>query len=512
VFEANAIHTETGPVGAPGRRLPLLLEAALAVAGLVVLGSYALLALTHRADRYQANWVSGTYAALALRCNQGELYPALDDGQHYGGTRYMPLPFLLHAGLARLTGEYLASGKLLTYGLAVLLFGQLFLILRGLGCGPGASLALVSIVPASDPGFLACTTIRGDLLPVVLQLAALMVARGRKTSGAAVAAGLFCALALLSKLTAAWAPLAILCAYWSRRRLLAVFLATWLGTLALALGALHAASAGRMLDNFAALSVAGVGVRGLLLAPVVFLFRLGRAGVVTGLLVPALAVACARAARGGGTFYHAALLFCLAMLLAVFADLGADYNHLVDLVILAVPVLGHLWAGLPRVGSAFGGLRPVAVLGLGWVLFMAWADNMECGVRQALLGGQGPSARHPAKPLAGLVGDEGGILSEDPWVVVTRGQTPSLLDPFAFARLAGSRPRLAGDLARRVRAGEFAWVVLLQPLDHADPRDWNAWQDRRLGRAVVRAIRARYRLRAEAEGYYVYVPKPLAEP
>src|SRR5439155_16601091 len=106
------------------RALPLL-DASLALAGVVVLASWAALAWAHLQDRYQVNFVSGVNTALAYRLNQGDFYPPLYDGAHYGGTRYMPLPFALHAALARLTGDYLVSGKLLAYGLTLILCVQL---------------------------------------------------------------------------------------------------------------------------------------------------------------------------------------------------------------------------------------------------------------------------------------------------------------------------------------------------------------------------------------------------
>src|SRR5438270_41630 len=98
------------------------LEMALGVAGLVVLISHGLVAAAHWNDRYQINFVSGICITLAQRLNDGVFYPALFDGEHFGGTRYMPLSFVLHAGLARSTGEYLASGKMLAYDLALILF------------------------------------------------------------------------------------------------------------------------------------------------------------------------------------------------------------------------------------------------------------------------------------------------------------------------------------------------------------------------------------------------------
>ena len=188
------------------RRLLTTVHALLVTASAVVLSSYVILAVAHAKDRYQVNFVSGVYAALAAELNDGRFYPQVYDGSHYAGTRYVPGQFLLHAGLARLTGEYLLSGKLLTYLATLALLVEMFVILRRLGCRRSVSFALLGLVVTSVPGFLACTTIRGDLLPVVLQLAALLIVADELTPRRAAFAGLCCTLAILTKFSADLGP------------------------------------------------------------------------------------------------------------------------------------------------------------------------------------------------------------------------------------------------------------------------------------------------------------------
>src|SRR5947209_7532536 len=106
--ECAAELQEASAAGSPASRRGLSpLEVVLAATGLSVVLSYAVLALVHRNDRFQINFVSGVYATLAADLNAGTFYRELYDGEHFGGTRYMPLSFVPHAGVARLTGEYL---------------------------------------------------------------------------------------------------------------------------------------------------------------------------------------------------------------------------------------------------------------------------------------------------------------------------------------------------------------------------------------------------------------------
>ena len=88
-----------------------LVRIATALAGSLALAAWAILAIVHADDRYLVNHVSGAWMALAQYANDGLLYPPLYDGESFGGTRQMPLQILAHAGLARVSGEYLVSGK-----------------------------------------------------------------------------------------------------------------------------------------------------------------------------------------------------------------------------------------------------------------------------------------------------------------------------------------------------------------------------------------------------------------
>jgi hypothetical protein len=484
------------------------LHAGLSAAGLVVLLSYGILAVGHLKDRYQVDIPSGVYAALAAHLNEGTFYPELYDGARYGGTRYMPLYFVLHAGVARLTGEYLLSGKLLTYALTVLLSLELIVLLLRQQSRFGIGLALLSLVFVSRTGFLACLTIRGDLLPVVCQLAALMLVEQNQSVRRTVFAGLLCTLALLAKMSAGWGAVAISWYLLTRqRRSCALFLATWLGSLLLALGALHLVTSGRMLANFQMFSGSGIEGAGPLLAPIVLLYRLSFNGPLFGLVVPLLALECVLAVRERRlTIYHRALFCCLPVLLVIYGDVGADHNHLLDLIVLAVPVLSCLWGRLVQAGAATAGLRSVLAVGLCWVLFMSWTDLMDNAVREVVLGRGQAGRRYPAKPLAGLVPDDARILSDDPWMDLARGHTPWVLDPFSISRMIRTCPQRTANLIRGVQTGSIERIVLTRRVDQSNSLDRNAWEDMIFGRPVVDAIRNHYHLAAQAEGYFLYVP------
>jgi hypothetical protein len=167
-------------------------------------------------------------------------------------------------GLSFVTGEFLVSGKLLTFLSYLALLGVAFRAMRSLGCSAARSAVLLVAVTVSAVGIWTSLTISYDPLPVALQLVALgLVARGRGRV-AIVIAGLFCALALFSKLSAIWGVCAIGVWLWGRnRRALAPFLGVYLAASGLGFLLVQLASGGRFWQNVYAFSSSAVGEDGI---------------------------------------------------------------------------------------------------------------------------------------------------------------------------------------------------------------------------------------------------------
>src|SRR5215203_3004100 len=233
-------------------RIGRALTAGLIIAALLTFLAWGLLALVHVDDRYHVGWVEGSRIALTRSAVSGVLYPPLYDGDTYGGTRFMPVPILLHAGLARMAGEYLVAEKLLAYLSSTLLLAAMFLLLRHAGCPLAPALALPAGVLVTLPGLPAATTVQGDALSVVFQLAAVALIQRSTRSAATLGAAGLCTLAIVTKLSAVWAPLAI--GTWlllRNRRQLVVFTAALLLLLAATTALFQIVSDGRMLTFWA---------------------------------------------------------------------------------------------------------------------------------------------------------------------------------------------------------------------------------------------------------------------
>jgi hypothetical protein len=537
---------------------------ALAGFSAVILSSICVLALAHVDDNYLVDPASGVWIGLSKLTESGIFYPPLFDGTHYGGTRYMPIPFLLPAGLDEVIGSLVVSEKLLIYLFAVLTLALVFAILRRHRCPTLASLALVAGVLMTWTGILAALGVRWDTPALLFQLAALALVERRRDTRSLVIAGILCSLGVASKLSAVWGAAAIV--VWLllyERRRTRVFVAGFAGSLAVLIGVFELASSGRFLTSLHALSFSAYsGNEGVGEVPfgfhtaVSFLkANLAHEARMAVLILPFVLVALGyRVARRRLTVYDIALPIAAVVLFFSYFDPGVSFNHLIDVTVLATVVVGTLWGDLeggPGTVTRLTVLAAIAAFFAIWLNLQGWSLILELVALTAFLAGcfvwthrtgsrdftwlgaaatlvvivggaqfyslgiVYPEVRVAARtllgrgdnrftihPLAGYVGARDTILAEDPAVPVLLGQRAIVLDPFSFDRLVRTRPQWSQALAARVAAREFDKVVLSNPIER---------QGAHLGPVVNSAVGRYYRL---AKGvttpsgpYWIYVPK-----
>ncbi|ABC83855.1 hypothetical protein [Anaeromyxobacter dehalogenans] len=469
------------------------------------------------------NHVSGAWMALADDLAHGTFYrPLASPELGYGGTRFFPLAFALHAGLLRLGAPLLASGYALSLAAGALLVLGGFLLARRMGLARAPAAAFAALALAGFAGQHALSAVRGDLLAVALQalgLAATLAADPdadappRPRRGRLALAALCFVLAFAAKPTALTAPAAAV-AWLALRRApraalgLAAATAAGAATVTLATDLL---SHGRFLSILAACAAGGAGPADLLRAPLrlVRLFLVeDRAGLV---LVVAAAVALRaaaprawagwRAPAAGGLLLAALWVAAAALgLLAVLASPGTGVNHLLELEAAGASALAAAAGSRARSrrSSPWPGLgAPAAALAGALLAGVTWrvdASSSRLGELRAVV-----SALPP-----------GPVLSEDPLLPLLAGERPLLLDAWMLRLSSAHDPALARPLLEALRAGAVPAVVLFQDL--ADP-EADAWYGSgNLGAAPVAEIRGAYRRALWIGHYHVYQPLAPAPP
>ena len=144
--------------------------ALLTTLGVLVLAAWFLLGVVHLGDRYGVTGTSSVWMGLAQYARDGTLFPPLYDGEHFAGTRYMPLAILLHAGLATLTGEYLVAASCSASPRASLSLLESSWPSVGSGASMPVALAVAGVIAALPVGMIARLGMRPETIPTILQL------------------------------------------------------------------------------------------------------------------------------------------------------------------------------------------------------------------------------------------------------------------------------------------------------------------------------------------------------
>jgi len=493
------------PVPPADRGPPTWLAVSSVAIGALILASWIFLAVAHADDRYRLDHVSGARIALARSAQEGVLYPELFDGERYGGTRFMPLPFVVHALVAGITDEYLLSGKLLAYAATLGLLATMVVALRRVRCPTPLQILLPALVLTTPTALSASMSLRADVLPLVLQLLAVVLVTGGERTSVVIVAGVLAALALFTKTTALWAPLAIVVWLLFRGRgRLGWFIASYVGSSVALLVAFIVASDGRIIENVLGLAASGVDAGSIVLAPYRLIHLLVSDATPAWAILPLAGVVVWLASiERRASIYVVGLAFAVLVLLVVLTDVGTGWNQLIDVVVLAAIVTGELAGRVDAPTRTEGGRHRLGAVIVGVALLWSTVGLVVTLVPdvRATISGELDSR---AIPLEGLADADTAILSEDPYVPVSLGQPPVVLDPFMLLRLGRDRPEAVQELIARIRSQEFELVVLVEPLE---PLDSSWWNEQHFGSDVVGAIDRAYRFAGRVEGYYLYEPR-----
>jgi hypothetical protein len=473
----------------------LLVATAIAVVVLAVLRARVFWANEAYLDDASGNWT-----ALAKDFSQGILYRPLQGASGYGGSRYFPLHFVLHAAAMRLIGDPIRAGFVISSCSLALLMGGVYALLRRLGTPLLLAASCAAFVLVAHPAQEALLAIKGDGLAAALNVWGMAIAVGATTGGPGLlgAAALF-ALAFATKVTTvSGLGAAVLWLFVTGRRSAAVTLAcaTAIG-MAIVLGLMYVGSHGVVFAVMRASASGGASIRDILSAPLTLAKQARRVPETLVFVQLGCAALLATLVRARPLSSPAPYLFVcvLAITTIIFGSPGTDTNHLIDLHVASIVMVGS-WMATRRTPMAdFAG---AALL----VAAMAASLSLVSGLANA----KSEQRRGRFADALRLIPDTSRpILAQNPLVPVAAGQRAYVLDPFLIRVNMDKDPAFGDRLWRALEAQDFSAVVL-----ERDPR---ADRNRELYRVILGD-----RFIDEVERFYVvagtvgtrtiYLPRP----
>jgi hypothetical protein len=448
------------------------------------------------------NHPAGVLIAMAADLKNGIFYRPLYGPAGYGGTRYFPLYFVLHAGLMKLGVPVLPAAYLLSAASVVALLAGVFYLLRALEVEPWLAACSACALLAAGCAQYSLLSPHADGMASALNVWGLAVCvRPKPSYRKVLLASLLFTLAWSAKITTVFGVAATF--VW--------FLATGIPQMACALaaatafgyllvgGAMILASHGRVLQIFRACATGGAGLLGIATGPWNMLVQAARLDPAVLLFALLAMLVLARVIFAARLWQNLPALFFVAVLLVtavIYGSPGLNENHLLDVQVASVVLIAS-W--LARVEVPLYKQLGISILAL--TILAATLPLLRQFKNRDLR-----FHRDRFQTVLGLVSGSGKpILAENPVVPVLAGQQSYVLDPWMLRLLRTRTPGLGDPLLEGLRHQAFGAVVLCM----ADPKtSFGRWwfQTTHFGPGFASALNENYRLVKTVDDQKIYLP------
>jgi hypothetical protein len=401
---------------------------------------------------------SGVWAGLATDLADGTFYRPVHDENGFGGTRYMPLQFVLHAAMLSIINHPAVAAHIIVLAAAFVLILGLYHFMRAYDVPKPIAWSSAIIAMGAVTIQYGLISTRGDLLAAALNLWGVVLGIRSTPKNAwrtLTLAALLFALAFMAKFTTVFGVTSVV--------LYIALNGRW--KLAVGLGALtsvivasllyvtHVASEGRALESFLACAAGGTSIFDFMLSPFKFLYA---ARVDVSFLMFFACASFTLIVRRSllSDFPSLFFVFTSIVTIIIMASPGTDLSHLIDLqmvsvALVAIQVGQSAKPKLLKWGLPIAGFAGAIAITLTALIFTAIV---------------GESRWIQQDRIMNIVGEgDAPLLADDPWVPLLAGEHPFVLDTFAIRTGSEQHPEIAEDLFEKLDQHFFRAVVLYIP-------------------------------------------------
>jgi hypothetical protein len=410
--------------------------------------------------------MSGTWIGMADDMKHNVFYRPLSSSLGIGGTRYFPLHFVLQGELMKMGLGPEASGHVLEGIVCLALLLAMYRILRMLRAGPLMAACIPVLILGTRAGQIAILSVRGDLLPLTLNVLGLAVCIGAGGSSGAnsgvslrrvLGASLFFTLAFASKPTSLYGVAAVVVSFALARQFrqaVQMMLATAAGCAAV-IGVIALGTGGSFFVIYRACGLAA----GYSLMSATSTSFWPAFGLPLDLLVLVLGFCGFCALPGARRLQMPAVffLFAAAATFAVVGAVGAGQNHFIDVEVAALIVFSA-WLFDEQTNERKFGVAALAMLTVAssYPMFI-FVRHRERDFAPYAESAYEPSLRQTVQFLGA---QQKPILAENTLVPLLAGQRPYLLDLWMFTVRAEGDPALANSMSKAIKEHQFGAIVL----------------------------------------------------
>jgi len=420
------------------------------------------LLIWYHPDAIPMGATGGVWTALAYDFSKGIFYRPVFDDFGYGGTRYLFLFFTLHGLLIRIFNDPVLTGFSLVLVSAVSLNVGIYFLLRQLKLQVFLSAAFAILTTICITYQLLTLEIMGEFLSCALNIFGIVFALKllKKDSSLYLILSALCfAGSFLTKFSSLMGLTAVCVFLWMHQKSRTVFQLI-AGTGCLVLGALwvsYVVSDGRILTSFMSFGQGPVHWDYFFKFPLWFFMQLARDPFFLLIFGFTLFFISRDHTPLRESFPKVYFFIVLGFTLFILTAPGTDYNHMLDLIVACILVLGlqfHRHACTPRIWN-------ILFLLLMAVLIFTWLPG-TISIKKFMEANGGKPTRHIVERVIEALGEgPKNILSENPLVPILMNHRPVLLDAFALRLLSLNHPEVLKDFTQKMENKFFRAVVLL---------------------------------------------------
>lgn len=448
------------------------------------------------------NHPAGVLIAMAADLKNGMFYRPLYGPIGYGGTRYFPLYFVLHAMLMKLGIPVLTGAYLLSATAVFALLAGVFYLLRGLGVQPWLAACSSGAILAAGCAQYSLVSPHADGLASALNVWGLtVIVRAKPSHRKILLASILFTLAWSAKITTVFGfAAAFIWLLETGLPQVAWVLAaeTCCGYLVVG-AALLLGSQGRFWEIFKACASGGTNLPGFASGPlnmVRLAAQLDPGALLFLLLAGLVLLSVVASGKVLRSLPGLLLIATLVVTAIVYGSPGINENHLLDLQVASVVLIATQLANVTIPLHRQAGICVLALAIL--VAALPLLRKFKNGDRRF--------HQQRFQKVMALIGDTGKpILAENPVIAVLAGQQPYVLDPWMLRLLRTRIPDFGTPLLEGLRTQAFGSVVLCM----ADPKtDFGKWwyQTGHFGPGFAAALNQNYRLAAIVDDQRIYLP------
>jgi len=445
------------------------------------------------------NHVAGAWIGLAMDMSEGIFYrPLFSIENGFGGTRFFPLFFSIHALLIKFGIEPILSGHIVSILSGVVLFVGCFFVLKEFDVKPVHMIGLFVLLLGEDSIQVGLSSIRGDVLPLALNISGIAVFFSKTDNKyKTLFSSLFFTLAFATKITAVTGLITMI--VWlliskRKKESIKLFFITSLGY-TIFLSTAYFSSSKRLYTIFKTCSSGGAGIANIINAPIAFVKNISETDPVCLLLIFWAILVISK--HREKLFYNILFIFFLvsfAVTIFIYGSPGIDNNHLVDLAVSSILLVGS--ASFSLTGKDIRSPIIICVL----LLIFSVVHNIPSLKK---VRSNNFKHRYPKEIVEIVKGSKASILVEDPLLTIIAGKKPYLLDPFMMRLMIAKDQSIKSAVFNFIDEKKIPKIIFKND-PKINSRWYSAWH---FGDAFIQKVLDNYEEEKRIKNFFIYLPK-----